>query len=207
VSGPARVLVKDLPGDIRMEEVGRGRPTYEETPDGLRPVESLRVERRAQSSRGTANTPDGQGHSCETKPIARAPGARGRGPARPPLLLPLGQVRQTKPIAPERHEGQVLDGKRVMTSWTHKRPRRNKANCHADRKEQGATRPPAPPAGPSAPNKANSRADRRGQGPSRLPTPSVGPIVRNEANLRTDGCGRPTAAVLPASRWPVPQLL
>ena len=45
------------------EEVGRGRPTHEETPYGLRPVESLgsteltevRVERRDQSSRVTTN--------------------------------------------------------------------------------------------------------------------------------------------------------
>ena len=50
--------------------------------------------------------------SCQTKPIGRR-----------------GQSCETKPIAPQRHGGQVLCGKRVMMNGTHTGPRQNKANC------------------------------------------------------------------------------
>jgi hypothetical protein len=49
-------------GPTRTNEVGRGRPSYEETPGGLR---------RAQSSRVTRSTPAGQ--LCETKPMGPEP--------------------------------------------------------------------------------------------------------------------------------------
>jgi hypothetical protein len=53
---------------------------------------------------------------------------------------------ETKPIPPEHNKGQVLCGPRVMTYWTRKQPRPNKANPR-----------PAPTGRVSAPNKANSR--------------------------------------------------
>ena len=120
-------------------------------------------------------------------------------------------MRQTKPIPPERHAGQVLCGRRVMTNRARKRPRQNKANSRTDSREQGSASLPVPPTGPivqnkanlpssrgngrglarssmAAPlgqgvrNKANSRTDRTGHGTARLPGPPVGPIVRNKAN-------------------------
>jgi hypothetical protein len=73
--------------------------------------------------------------------------------------LPCG----TKPIPPERHEGQVLYGKRVRTNWTCQRPRPNKANSRTDRNGPGPTG--LPPLGPSVRNKPNCpRAGRNGPG-------------------------------------------
>jgi hypothetical protein len=66
--------------DVREEEVGRGRPTYEETPEGRGPL-------------------------CETNPISRgragrAEGRRGRSGRRRWV-----KACETKPIPPERSEG------------------------------------------------------------------------------------------------------
>jgi hypothetical protein len=79
---------------------------------------------------------------------------------------------ETKPIAPERRERQMLCGERVMTNWTRKGPWPNKANSHrgtADRAKQtqsavaGCTNKANGPAeGPGGrTNEANSRERRR----------------------------------------------
>jgi hypothetical protein len=137
----------------------------------------------------TQSTDAGE-QSCETKPIpcgrvAMAEGRRGR-----PCRYCGAKTCETKPIPRERRRGHVLCGKRVMTHWTRKGPRQNKANPRADSGGQGPPRLLVPPAGPIVRNKANSRADSSGPGPARLPVLPAGPIVRNEANSRTDGGGQ-----------------
>jgi hypothetical protein len=53
------------------EEVGRGRPTYEEPPDGGTPNESCETNPIGAGSNvgGTPNVPDAQEPSCQTNPI------------------------------------------------------------------------------------------------------------------------------------------
>jgi hypothetical protein len=53
-------------------------------------------------------------------------------------------------------QGQVLCGKRVMTNWTRKMLRQNKANFHRNSSGRGLARRPVPPPGPIVRNKANS---------------------------------------------------
>jgi hypothetical protein len=79
---------------------------------------------------------------------------------------------ETKPIPPERHEGQVLWGKRVMVNWSHKRLWRNKANFSiADR---GQTSGGTPALRPAASDPRANRAKR---------TQFGGRNVRNEPNF------------------------
>jgi hypothetical protein len=94
------------------------------------------------------DVPEAQEQACQTKPIGpwltgRGTGCGGRKGCRRSV-----QARQTKPIPPERHEGQVPCGKGVTTSWTCKGPRQNKANSGTGVLVQGPTRLPVPPVGP-----------------------------------------------------------
>jgi hypothetical protein len=93
-----------------------------------------------------------RGQACGTKPMsgdARWDGAAGTRDA--------GQSCETKPIPPERHEAQVFWGRRLMVNFSCTRPRQNKANFSALRR-QARTRQAAA-------------------------APLPGAVVRNEANL------------------------
>jgi hypothetical protein len=72
--------------------------------------------------------------SCETKPISRGQAGRSEGRQGHPCWSRWTKRCETKPIAPKQRGGQVLCEKRVMTNWTRKRSRRNKANGRVDSK-------------------------------------------------------------------------
>ena len=92
---------------------------------------------------------------------------------------------------PERHEEQVVCGKRVMAHWTRKRPRPNKANSRTDGSGQGPARLPVPPVGALRETKPICpRSDRPRHGWQRRRLPVLGMSVRNEANLPFDSSGR-----------------
>jgi hypothetical protein len=97
-----------------------------------------------------------------------------QSPAASPPNLPTSNFRRAKQSQFRPSEGQVLCGKRVMTSWRHNRPR---------------------------PNKANSRSNNSGQGPARLPVPPIEPIVRNEANFQSATGAGEYGRGLPAKSW------
>jgi hypothetical protein len=76
-------------------------------------------------------------HSCQTKPICPAPTGKRAGRQGRKCCCRCGRARQTKPIPPVRHRGQVPFGKRVMTNLTRERLRQNKANSRADSSGRG----------------------------------------------------------------------
>jgi hypothetical protein len=119
---------------------------------------------------------------------------------------------ETKPIPPERHEGQVLWGKRVMVNWSHKRLWRNKANFSiADR---GQTSGGTPALWPAASDLRANRAKRtQFRRSARAPAdemcktkPIWGPAggrgagVQNEPNFG-DTTDRSRFEDLPLGRW------
>ena len=80
---------------------------------------------------------------CETKPISRGRAGMGEGRQGRQCRYHWAKACETKPIPPGRRDGQVLCGKRVMTSLTRKRRRQNKANSRTDRNGQGPARLPS----------------------------------------------------------------
>ena len=102
---------------------------------------------------------------CETKPISRGRAGMGEGRQGRQCRYHWAKACETKPIPPGRRDGQVLCGKRVMTNWTRKRRRQNKAN---------------------------SRTDRNGQGPARLPSAAGGTNRVKQSQFAADGQGRPS---------------
>ena len=148
-------------------EVGRRRPTYEETPRGVTTNASANLSRETKPIGTGIGLMLREDSACQAPPRADDVG-RGRPTLdqvedRPYEEPPEGgtpnESCETKPIAPERNDMQVLVGGRVMTNQTHTGPRQNKANC---------------------------RTDSRGHGAVRLAAP-VGPVVRNKANLPRTG--------------------
>ena len=124
------------------------------------------------------------GRLCKTNPI---PG----GPRYPSIPLchhsnidaAPSVLCETKPIPPDRQDGQVLGGKGVMANLTCKRPPQNKANSHIGRTGPRPEMPP--PAGTSVRNKANwPRTDwkRRWAGAGNAADDAAS--VRNKANSR-----------------------
>ena len=83
--------------------------------------------------------------SCETKPMSRGRAGMGEGRQGRPCRYRWAKTCKTKPIPPEHNKGQVLCGPRVMTHWTRKEPRPNKANPRTDGRGQGPPRLPVPP--------------------------------------------------------------
>jgi hypothetical protein len=159
VSGPARVLVEDLPQRHRDHRGGLGFIDRHDLDFILRAlwvsVVSLRtkpIPRIDRSGRGRARSPaepslgpivpnkpnlprTGRkrrcrhwGQSRQTKPITRRCAGMGEGRQGRPGRRCWAEVCQTKPIPPDRREGQVPCGKRVTTNWTCKGPQENKAN-------------------------------------------------------------------------------
>jgi len=78
-------------------------------------------------------------------------------------------------LPPPWHGGQVLSGKRVMTSGTHTGPRQNKANCRTGRTGHGSADLAGPPTRPVVQTKPIGRTET-------LALP--GAAVRNKANCR-----------------------
>ena len=139
-------------------------------------------------------------------------GRHGRGPARSPMPLPLGENVQNE-ANPSRAQQRAstlwtksydtLDTQRASSkqsqfprgqpcaraaktaSATGEPSMRNKANSRPDSNGQAPATPPAPPMGPTVSNEANSRTNGSGPGPAMPPAPLVRPSVRNEANLPT----------------------
>jgi hypothetical protein len=146
-------------------EVGRGRPTHEETPEGQEQV-------------------------CETKPICAAPSgrdARGRGRKR----RRWGQLCETKPI----RLGAIWTASAVWKESYDKldprMARQNKANFRPHRNGPGPAGRPVPSAGPIVRNKANSRARsfRRPAPSGAVPVVQTKPICPGPAARSTGGQG------------------
>jgi len=117
-------------------EVGRGRPTYEETPRGVTTNASANLSRETKPICTGIGLVLREDSACQAPPRADDVG-RGRPTLdqvedRPYEEPPEGgtpnESCETKPIAPERNDMQVLVGGRVMTNQIHTGPRQNKAN-------------------------------------------------------------------------------
>ncbi len=179
-----------------------------ETPDAVRrvwepdpPYPWAQLRKQTQFSPAGKQAGSFRGEQCKTNPICRScqQSVVGRlcktnpipgGPRYPSIPLchhsniPAPSVLcETKPIPPDRQDGQVLGGKGVMANLTCKRPPQNKANSHIGRTGPRPEMPP--PAGTSVRNKANwPRTDwkRRWAGAGNAADDAAS--VRNKANSR-----------------------
>jgi hypothetical protein len=173
----------------RSAEVGRGRPTYEETPRGV-----------------TTNAPANP--SCETKPISCGRAAMGEGRQGRPPPLPLGQNVRNKANSPRSNvKGKYLATKALQHIGPAEGLGETKPICTGVSSLKGQVsseqRPAAgPPSRPTSNFRRRNKANFRGRigatglEPSAIWRSPPVPLAQDRCLTRAVGCG-----LIPRTCW------
>jgi len=173
-AGRASTWWKGTYGELNMQETAAKQSQFPHGPHWAKAGNAAAAgNNRAKQSQFSGGTP-GMGEGRQGRPSRRR----------------RAKACETKPIPPERHEGQVLWGKRVMVNWSHKRLWRNKANFSIADRGQTFDGTPAlrGPIAQDEPNFAGrpgpqrTKCAKRSQFGARRA--AAGLVVQNEPNFR-----------------------